>query len=953
VNATNGTAIITSAAETSGILGIVTGGAGNTGTAQICALGGASCVFDNATTNGHFVGVSSSVAGDCTDLGTSSSTAISAGTTVIGTVTVTAAAGTRAMFVGTPDVQGQSGGGGNTKPAGAAGDIQYRATGNNFAAEAAFNYNATNNQLLLTGATTASDNTTWMFDVTGTMPTTPSATVTGLNFPITSAGSASFLNGGMTLTYGAGYTGSSATRAATFTNAAVGTGATPSMGSTTAPVGNLGVYSLSNPAGAGDTFGVMGDAGGSTGLAAGVYGRSAAAVAGTNIGVLGSAAGSTEATGRKNIAGYFALDSTDPSTLSGNGDRGLEVQAGTLADANSLVASFVGTLPASPSGTTVGIQLANITSAGSASQVQRAATIALAAGYTGVRENEALLATNTVLGTGACGTQALNVIGFGGTCGSGNDGGNAGISTLSSGVGAGETFGIYAEARGSSTAAVAIEGKSAAAVAGTNLGGVFAASNSTEGTNLKNVALYATLGSTDPAAIATNGSFAAYIDGGTLPDELGSALYVQATMPTTIAAAAYAEKLSVTSAGSSSQVNGGLNVAYGAGYTGASGTRGVSVTNSALGTATTPSMGATTTPAGNLGVYGQANGAGAGYLYGVAGDANGSTGMAVGVYGKSAGGSAGTNIGVLASAAASTEGTNLKNVALYAALSSTNPATVATNGSFGAFIDGGTLPDGPSSAVKVISTLASSPATSTIGERHFITGNGSASQNQFAYSILLSAGYTGSSNAYGNSVENDSQSSATGMTLATGGSAPTGNFGQYVLTDQGSTGGGNSIGLYVESRKSTLNNYSIVSQAIDNSAGTNLGVLGVAANSTEGTNYKNVGGWFSVSTEHPGAIASNVSLALGAVSDGTADIFRGYSTTTLATSITKDGNIATTGTFTSSATGALGWTVQSATNQACNTTCVSACVVGTDAVTGGFLACTDATADSCLCAGSS
>lgn len=61
-------------------------------------------------------------------------------------------------------------------------------------------------------------------------------------------------------------------------------------------------------------------------------------------------------------------------------------------------------------------------------------------------------------------------------------------------------------------------------------------------------------------------------------------------------------------------------------------------------------------------------------------------------------------------------------------------------------------------------------------------------------------------------------------------------------------------------------------------------------------------------------------------------------------------------TITSSRTTDLGWSVQSATNQACNTTCTSACVFGqnlTAGVPGTLLACTDATADVCLCAGAS
>lgn len=50
----------------------------------------------------------------------------------------------------------------------------------------------------------------------------------------------------------------------------------------------------------------------------------------------------------------------------------------------------------------------------------------------------------------------------------------------------------------------------------------------------------------------------------------------------------------------------------------------------------------------------------------------------------------------------------------------------------------------------------------------------------------------------------------------------------------------------------------------------------------------------------------------------------------------------------------LGWTRVNGANTACNTTCTSACVFGWDtAAPGVLLACSDATADSCLCAGAS
>ncbi len=63
-----------------------------------------------------------------------------------------------------------------------------------------------------------------------------------------------------------------------------------------------------------------------------------------------------------------------------------------------------------------------------------------------------------------------------------------------------------------------------------------------------------------------------------------------------------------------------------------------------------------------------------------------------------------------------------------------------------------------------------------------------------------------------------------------------------------------------------------------------------------------------------------------------------------------------TGTVRSSATADIGWSVVTGADTACNTTCTSACVFGfniTAGVPGTLLACTDATADVCLCAGAS
>src|SRR5437899_5778327 len=63
------TAVIAATTDTKGIVGVVVGGAGTTGNAQIAMAGMASCVFDNATTAGDYVTISSATAGDCRDAG--------------------------------------------------------------------------------------------------------------------------------------------------------------------------------------------------------------------------------------------------------------------------------------------------------------------------------------------------------------------------------------------------------------------------------------------------------------------------------------------------------------------------------------------------------------------------------------------------------------------------------------------------------------------------------------------------------------------------------------------------------------------------------------------------------------------------------------------------------------------------------------------------------------------
>lgn len=70
--------------------------------------------------------------------------------------------------------------------------------------------------------------------------------------------------------------------------------------------------------------------------------------------------------------------------------------------------------------------------------------------------------------------------------------------------------------------------------------------------------------------------------------------------------------------------------------------------------------------------------------------------------------------------------------------------------------------------------------------------------------------------------------------------------------------------------------------------------------------------------------------------------------------IADAGPITIRNTLVSSDTGTLGWSVVNAANQACTTTCTSACVFGMNTgALGNFVGCADATADTCVCAGAS
>jgi hypothetical protein len=103
------TATVATTSSTTGVAGIVIGGAGTSGNAQIAYGGQASCIFDGATTAGDYVQASLSSGGKCHDAGSTYPTS----NQVLGRVLSTnGAGGTYAMEVFGPEINASTGGGG-------------------------------------------------------------------------------------------------------------------------------------------------------------------------------------------------------------------------------------------------------------------------------------------------------------------------------------------------------------------------------------------------------------------------------------------------------------------------------------------------------------------------------------------------------------------------------------------------------------------------------------------------------------------------------------------------------------------------------------------------------------------------------------------------------------------------------------------------------------------------
>lgn len=177
-------------------------------------------------------------------------------------------------------------------------------------------FDATNFRQRYQNLTTANDNSTTMFQASGTMPASPTGAVEGFSIDITGAGSAAQLNDAFAIDYLAGFTGAQINRALSAINRNSGTAGSLVLGATGSPVGNVGLAGTvlkTAGVGGGYSYGGASEARDSSGVAVGHYMKAADAEAGTNYGGIASARNSTEATGAKDVGFLATLSTTEPT----------------------------------------------------------------------------------------------------------------------------------------------------------------------------------------------------------------------------------------------------------------------------------------------------------------------------------------------------------------------------------------------------------------------------------------------------------------------------------------------------------------------------------------------------------------------------------------------------------------------------------------------------------------
>lgn len=160
----------------------------------------------------------------------------------------------------------------------------------------------------INGAALSGSSTTSNFvNVTGTMPTTMSATTYGLNHQITSAGSSGQLNAAFNIDYLAGYTGGENSVGIRVANAAAGT-------NTLFANGNRALQAASSATTTGNNLGVLGTASGGNLSIGGHLSATTNKNSATNVGVAGF--GLNGGSSPVQVGGYFALANAYPTFVS-------------------------------------------------------------------------------------------------------------------------------------------------------------------------------------------------------------------------------------------------------------------------------------------------------------------------------------------------------------------------------------------------------------------------------------------------------------------------------------------------------------------------------------------------------------------------------------------------------------------------------------------------------------
>lgn len=250
--------------------------------------------------------------------------------------------------------------------------------------------------------------------------------------------------------------------------------------------------------------------------------------------------------------------------------------------------------------------------------------------------------------------------------------------------------------------------------------------------------------------------------------------------------------------------------------------------------------------------------------------------------------------------------------------------------------------------------IAANSSDAADDDRLTLSGGGTFSADRGAYIFLQGNEYTGGGDA------EFFAGSAAGSNMQLGTAAASGTVGLFAgaATAHTTLGAASATALTMLFGAAATATQEIVIAPLSSDAADNdricLASGGACdASGTRGAILRMAGNEYSSGADvdfYAGA-ASGSNMSIGTIaSNGIVTFVSGAATTAM--TIEADQDIVVAGTFTSSETGSLGWSIVAGADTACNTTCTSACVFGWDSGAAGvLLACSDATSDSCLCAG--